>query len=319
MRLFGAHRIPGAADAGRSALSQGVGTCTEGPAPSRDAVGCVPGPLRVAVVTCRELPEPDNDETLLLEALARGGHRASLVPWDTGPLATEAFDVAVLRSTWNYYRAVDAFLRWIDDAATKARLVNSASIVHWNHHKRYLFDLVAQGVPIVPTTLLSAGAVPLDTPFTGDLIVKPAVSAGSYRTERFTENPAAARAFAQTLCNDGDVLVQPFMQSAESYGERSFVFIAGAFSHSIRKYPRYAGGVERVEAALDIDGQALEVAKRAVACAPEEPRYARVDMMRDGAGAFVVSELELIEPSLFFIHQPKAADAFVASLARAVG
>lgn len=40
----------------------------------------------------------------------------------------------------------------------------------------------------------------------------------------------------------------------------------------------------------------------------EPPLYARVDWLRDAAGALRLTELELVEPSLFFRHGPASAD-----------
>jgi hypothetical protein len=42
--------------------------------------------------------------------------------------------------------------------------------------------------------------------------------------------------------------------------------------------------------------------------------YARVDLIRDRAGAPHVLELELIEPSLFFAHAPGSAERFATKI-----
>jgi len=53
----------------------------------------------------------------------------------------------------------------------------------------------------------------------------------------------------------------------------------------------------------------LQVAQAVLATIPcEMPLYARVDLIRDQAGAPVLLELELTEPSLFFAQAPGAAE-----------
>jgi hypothetical protein len=48
------------------------------------------------------------------------------------------------------------------------------------------------------------------------------------------------------------------------------------------------------------------------------PLYARVDLIRDDAGAPVLLELELTEPSLFFAHAAGAAERFTAVMLQAL-
>ena len=61
----------------------------------------------------------------------------------------------------------------------------------------------------------------------------------------------------------------------------------------------------------------LRVAESALAAIPYATPllYARVDLIRDGADAPCVLELELTEPSLFFVHGAGAAERFVAAIA----
>ena len=74
-------------------------------------------------------------------------------PWD-GPRA--AFDGAaavVIRSTWGYYRASDAFSDWAEAMAAARRLFNPIALVRWNLRKDYIGRLAAACVR-VPQTLL---------------------------------------------------------------------------------------------------------------------------------------------------------------------
>jgi hypothetical protein len=59
---------------------------------------------------------------------------------------------------------------------------------------------------------------------------------------------------------------------------------------------------------------ANELAQAALAAAPEEATYARVDIIRDDAGELAIMELELIEPALFLHLAPQANATFAAAV-----
>ena len=106
--------------------------------------------MHVGIVTCVELPEPDPDQQLLLDALQQAGLNAEMIAWDDTAADPGDYDVCVFRSCWNYHWFADAFRKWVDRAEQVTRLVNSARVVHWNLHKCYLRELDASGVPIIP-------------------------------------------------------------------------------------------------------------------------------------------------------------------------
>ncbi|MGE3171445.1 MAG: RimK family alpha-L-glutamate ligase [Planctomycetota bacterium] len=282
-------------------------------------------PIRAALITCRALPEPDFDEAPLLAALAAAGVRAVPVAWDDPTARLGDFDTAVLRSCWNYHEDPAAFARWIDATAAATRLLNPPAALRWNLHKGYLLELERRLVRIVPTALVRAdGVAPGAASFAAtmaargwdDAVVKPAISAGSARTRRFARaETAAAQAFLQDNLRRGDMLVQQFQPTVGTHGERSLVWIDGAFTHSIRKEPRFAGQDEAVTPAA-IEPADLAFAERVLAAAPLDLAYARVDLMHDADGAPMLSELELLEPSLFFPQCPPAAARFAAMVAR---
>ena len=106
---------------------------------------------RVAFVTCRELPEPDVDESLLLEAAGKAGLAAELAAWDDENVDWSAYDLAVVRSTWDYFEHETAFRAWIESTARLTRLMNPAGTMLRTVDKRYLLDLQSAGLPFVPT------------------------------------------------------------------------------------------------------------------------------------------------------------------------
>lgn len=287
--------------------------------------------MRIAIATCRSLPEPDPDEPALLSALAAAGYEAAAIAWDDGAGAFDGVDACLIRSTWNYYRKVDAFAAWIDAVGSKTRLLNPPRVVHWNMHKGYLRQLERGGAAIVPTEFLPRGhSADLAGMMTRlgwrDVVVKPAVSAGSFRTHRFPlDRVTEAQRTLDQLVTERDAMVQPFLPAVETEGERSLVWIDGAFTHAIHKHPRFSGQDEAVEladfdASLRATGQRVMDAVDRIGVFPlSELLYARVDLMPGAGGEWLLSELEVIEPSLFFLEYPPALERFVHAVGRRVG
>jgi glutathione synthase/RimK-type ligase-like ATP-grasp enzyme len=274
-------------------------------------------PVALRIATCKPLPEPDVDEAPLAAALAAGGFQAELVAWDDPSVDWDAPIPTILRSTWNYPLAIDAFLAWIDRASAAAPLINPPDIVRDNLRKRYLLGLAARGVPVVPTTLVERGqALDLAVIAAPSIVIKPEVGAGSLDTRRFAPADPAAQAHLAALTARGAALVQPYIASVEAYGERSLVWIDGELSHAIRKAPRFSGDGEQVAGPFPITAGERAVALAALAPIADRILYGRVDVAQDDAGQPMVMELELVEPSLFFAHQPGSADRYVAGLRR---
>ncbi len=287
--------------------------------------------MKLRVATCLTLPEVDPDEAPLAAALAAAGIDAALVAWDDPRVDWDAPIPTVLRSTWNYALDVTAFLAWIDRVSRAAPLWNPADIVRGNVHKRYLLELAARGVPVVPTVVIERGEAPgepkgsirdaLGTRLcsSGDrIVVKPEVGAGSLHTRVFSLEDAddAYRAHLATIGRHAAALVQPYLTSVETYGERSLVWIDGALSHAIRKAPRFWGDSESVTGPFPIADDERAVAEAALAPIAERILYGRVDLARDENDRPVVMELELVEPSLFFVRGPGSVERFVHGLVR---
>ncbi len=281
------------------------------------------------------------DDDLLLEAeLRRCGAQAARLPWDDPEVAWPGFDAVVIRSTWDYSRRREEFLAWAE--AIGERLHNPPRLVRWNSDKRYLADLAAAGIPAVETTFIAPGE-PIP-PLDGEVVVKPSISAGGRDTGRFGRRPGqAAEELVRRIHASGRVaMVQPYQASVDVQGETAVAFIAGEPSHALRKRavlrpdevaPVREDWVGAAEAMYDPDlvgpGSAaddeVELAAAVVADVRERfgatPLYARVDMVRDAAGAPIVLELEAIEPNLYFDHAPAAverlAEAIIAAAAPA--
>lgn len=284
--------------------------------------------LRIA--TCQPLPEPDPDEAPLRAALAARGVPTRMVAWND-PQEDWSGGCTLIRSTWNYVHHVDAFAHWIDQVSGSGILWNPADLLRGNLHKGYLLQLAAHGVPVTPTVLIERGArrrlnaIAAERQW-DDVVVKPAVGAGSFATHRLSD-PASAQA-AHTfdaLLAERDVLVQPYLKSVENHGERALVFIDGQFTHAVRKSPRFAADSEQVSEALPIADDERVVGERALIVATQlagvrtdQLLYGRVDVARDEFGRVVLMELELVEPSLFLLQSLPALDRFADAITRRV-
>jgi len=278
--------------------------------------------IDVALASCRVLPEPDPDEQPTLAALRGAGLRAEVLAWDDPAADFAAARLTVLRATWNYPDAPEAFAAWLERTARVSVLLNPLPVLKWNLHKRYLLELEAAGVPVVPTCLVARGE---DTTLASivaargweRVVVKPAISAGSRLTLcAGPDNAAEGEAHLRRLAAREDVLVQPYLPSVDGYGERALVCIDGELTHAVRKTPRFSGQDESVSAAQPIAPAEAEIALRALAVIPEPVLYARVDVAPDTDGRPVVMELELLEPSLFFPQNPAALERFVRAIQR---
>jgi len=280
----------------------------------------------VALVTWRELPELDPDDRPLAATLRARGHRVAIVAWDDPGFDWSKARLVLLRNPWDYYRRLEQFLAWTERVDAVTSLWNPPAVLRWNLHKGYLIELAEAGLPVVPTELVRRGS---DFDLAATLarrawprgVVKPAVSADSWETVVFDSGDlAAARTMIERRLPERDLLVQPFLESVESDGERCLVFLDGALSHAVRKNPitrggRWAGLPEGTPVAADDDE--LEVARRVLAAAPAaDLLYARVDLVRDAAGAPRLLELELAEPTLFLADHPAGLERLVAGIER---
>jgi glutathione synthase/RimK-type ligase-like ATP-grasp enzyme len=269
--------------------------------------------LDVALVTEAAMPDGWVDDHLLAGAIAQRGASVGFVCWDDPSVQWASVGIAVVRSTWDYFHRVDAFLAWADWVDQATRLINPAATLRWNAHKGYLLELAASGVPVVPTTLVRRGEHHVLA--AGRWVIKPAVSAGANRTMR---DPTQSDLDA--LAATTDVLVQPYLPSIE-HGEVSVVCIDGEPRHAVRKVPSAGDYLSQEHLGatvtpIPIDAVHRELAHAALAAAPGSPAYARVDLLDHGDDAPVLMELELIEPTLWFEHGPATVAAFADLLTR---
>lgn len=295
---------------------------------------------RVALLRCGKLPSfvdweiPNLDELfgeddLLLEGFETRGFQASPVVWNQPNIDWSRFDVALIRSTWDYLDEREQFLRVLSQIeASSCRLFNPLSVVRWNLDKRYLFDLEKWGIPIIPTHLLSR-IEPDDiknlllNKQAQAAVVKPTIGLGgsySYRVSLDDLDDFVTKLRANRP--EHDYLIQPFIENVLTEGEWSYIFFNGQLSHVLLKKPApgdyrvqgiYGGTIQVAEPSIEDRLQAEAV----MANLPFDLIYARLDFVRV-SGSLSVIEIELIEPIFSFNLVPESIARLVDTVSAAL-
>ncbi|MGH8117799.1 MAG: ATP-grasp domain-containing protein [Rhodanobacteraceae bacterium] len=312
----------------------------------------------IALVTARAARGTDPDMPPMLASLRAAGADAHEVAWDDDAVDWSRFNIALLRSTWDYFERVPEFLGWAERVSQQTRLLNPLDVIRWNTDKHYLVNLGRAGVAVVPGHFVEPGddpepavdefllqPVPLTQRFApdatrrlaptdkgggGDVVVKPAIGAGSRDAQRHARGARdAIIAHARRLLDaNRSVLLQPYFDRVDEHGETSLLFFDGAFSHAIGKGPLLQRGAQPTTALYAPETIAprkptpeeLALARRAVAAIPfpQPLLYARVDLVQADDGSPRVLELELVEPSVFVAHAEGAADRFARAIVQRV-
>lgn len=288
----------------------------------------------VLLASCAAAAGKDEDEPLLVAALAARGLTAAPADWADGGVDWGAAAAVVVRSTWDYAPRRDAFLAWAGRVEGATRLLNPAAVLAWNTDKRYLRELAGTGVPVVPTAWAEepgevAGAL---ARWPGDVVVKPVVSAGARDTVRFAPDArdAAAELARRVLAGGRAVMVQPYLERLDAEGETGLVYVDGAHSHAFGKGALLAGEAlgEGLYAEEEITPRTATPAQRELGDrvlgwvrerTGERPLYCRVDLVPGEDGAPQVIEVELTEPSLFLTTDDGAAARFAAAISARLG
>lgn len=269
---------------------------------------------RIVLATALDDPQVTASDRLYAEALTRRGFEVVGAPWDGPRAAFDGAGAVVMRSTWGYYRALEAFREWAEAVAAATRLFNPIGLVRWNLRKDYVGKLAAAGVRVPATRIVAREAAAIQKVFDElgwqRAVVKPATGASGHSVELLARD-----AIVETVPRlaAGDVLVQEFLPEI-AQGELSLIYFDGAFSHAIRKRPlegefrvnsRYGATRER-----EVPAHAVaEQGAAALRVLPEMPLYARVDgVVRNGV--LIVIEVEVLEPALFMEFDPPAAERF---------
>ena len=286
----------------------------------------------ILLVSARASGDLDEDMAPLVAALGAEGATPRVVCWDDPAVDWADSSIAVIRSTWDYTGRRDEFLDWARTVGSVTRLEHPAPVLDWNTDKRYLSDLAAAGVGIVPSTFFEPGT---DVVLAGggDQVVKPSISAGSRDTGRFGpgDSRAAHRLAGEIHGSGRTVLVQPYVPSVDDRGETALLYFAGEFSHAIGKGPLLAPGAspsralfatETISARvpttdeLDAGDRVIRALATIDGIGPSvsPALYTRVDLVRAEDGRQLVLEVEMCEPSVFLEFAEGAATRFARAI-----
>ena len=290
--------------------------------------------LNIALVTARPARGLDEDEPPLHLALQKAGCNVQIAEWDDAKVDWASFDIALLRSAWDYAERVSEFLAWVERASKLTHVLNPLPVVRWNTDKHYLAELGKAGVAVVPSVFIEPGADAsralqafLASYEHAELVVKPAIGAGSRDAARHRRGELGSTVahIRRLLDERRSVLLQPYLDRVDRDGETALMFFEGRFSHAIRKGPLLPPGGTATTGLFAPESitprvpgtDEMRLAEQVVAAIPfGTPLYARIDLIRDEKGVPCLLELELTEPSLFFAHAAESAERFTAAVLR---
>jgi len=259
------------------------------------------------------------EEDLLTKALEKHELKVVRKDWADPCFDWSTTKCAVFRTTWDYFDRFDEFKAWLKNVEDQTQFINPLSLIRWNMDKHYLQDLEDRGVRVIETIYLKKGETKslsslIEETGWKDVILKPTVAASARHTYKLSPENIADHEFifAELIANE-NLMLQPFQYNIATKGEVSFMVMGGKFTHAILKKAKsgdfrvqddFGGTVHNYKASQNEIVLAEDVVR---ACNPL-PAYARVDVMWDNEGELAVSEIELIEPELWFRKHPEAAD-----------
>lgn len=265
------------------------------------------------------------DDEHVIEPLYDLGWNVTTVSWRQTENPWKEFDAVIIRSTWDYWDDVPAFLRVLTQIDRESRLVNSLDTVRWNLEKTYLAELERRGIAVVPTLWPECVQPDSFAAFSeqlksDELVIKPVIGANGESAFRVSQADSEQRRAMICACfDDRRAMVQRFMPGILTEGEFSLFFFDGEYSHAILKIPAESEFRSQEEHGADIrsvvpEERLLLRGRQAVNALAEMPLYARVDFVRDEQGDFLVMELELIEPSMYLRMDPDAPQRFARAI-----
>lgn len=266
------------------------------------------------------LEAPGRD--MVLAAGPKHGLSIEVKYWDED---LTGFDAAIIRSCWDYHRDLDAFFAALErHERAGVRVFNPPAAVRWNARKTYLKDLGAAAIDTVWADQADARtiAAAFESLNADEIVVKPQVGAGSIGTIRLRRDMWREDDLADGP--EGAAMIQPFLRSIETEGERSLFWFGGEFSHAVRKVPNagtwLANQQDQTHFIAEAPPQsALAAAEAARGLAPKDLLYVRIDLVLGNDGTWRVIEIEAIEPYLFLDFAPEGADRFAGAIARVLG
>ncbi len=279
--------------------------------------------MKIAIATYSVEPNLRETDKNLISIFRQNNIIAEPVVWSDKQIQWTDYEYVIIRTTWDYFLNIDEFQIWLDNLSQQnVKIINSYKTIKANLHKFYLKELQNKGVQIIPTIFIDKteklNIKTLKDELWDKNIIKPATSAGSYMTKPFSKDEIIQiqQEYSNIACKT-DILIQPFMNEIVDFGEISMVFFNKKFSHSIQKTPKK--GDFRVQSIYEgiykpyyPSDELIKTAEFVLSCWDDKLMYARVDGVLSN-DKFLLMELELIEPDLYFEFNENAQKKFVES------
>lgn len=267
------------------------------------------------------------EDNLVKVALENEGLKVYRTNWDNTKFDWTSTKSILFRTTWDYFNRYSEFSRWLDYVSTKTMVINPTQLIRWNVDKHYLRDLQSKGVAVVPTYFIEPGESRtlkecVRAAGWGNTILKPAISGAARHTYKLNANNITEHEaiFTQLIAEEA-MLLQPFLTNILSKGEVAHMVMGGKYTHSVLK--RAKPGDFRVQDDFggtihDYHPNAAEIKfiENVMSKIDPIPAYGRVDVIWDNDDNLVVSELELIEPELWFRRNHSAAESLAQTVRR---
>ena len=259
-----------------------------------------------------------NEDGLVMDGLEKLNLRTIKKDWNDTKFNWSSTKSAIFRSTWDYFDQFSSFRNWLDLVKDECYLINPYEQINWNLDKHYLLDLQKLDLPIVESIFVSKKTqLNLETISKSknwkDIVIKPTISGAARHTYHLKNDEI--KKFQDkwlSLTNNEDFMVQEFQKNILSTGEIAVMLFGGEYSHSVLKKAKkgdfrvqddFGGTVEKINPSLEI----IELAEKTVKSLKTIPFYGRVDIIFDNGNNPVISELELIEPELWFRFKEESA------------
>lgn len=260
------------------------------------------------------------EDSILFEEIKKLGLKVGRKDWNDENFIWNNTKLAIFRSTWDYFDKIIEFTSWIKSNKSKTTFLNSYELIRWNINKSYLNELKENNINIAKTKFINKYNFTTlkelfhKTKFK-DAVIKPSISGAAKNTFKINLNNYLEHEnlFKNLIFNENsEMIFQEFLYSIYRNGEISLIVINGQFTHAIKKIAKK--GDFRVQD--DHGGKVInhiatkkeiEFAENCIKKCPFKPIYSRVDIIYDNNNEISLSELELIEPELWFRKNRRSA------------
>ncbi len=282
---------------------------------------------QLVFATSKNLHEPES-EKILRNQLTSLGHQVKLFPWNGDQTPFFEAELVILRTCWDYYKQPKLFKDWLLNLQQhRIRVLNPIEMVLWNFEKTYLIELQEAGFLVPETYIVDAYDLPKIEQKMAQLnweqaVLKPVSGQSGHYLQLLKRREACTWSTSQAP--QKEALLQAFEPKITSLGETLLIFIAGEFSHAIRRVlpkgewksnSQYGSSLK----ISTVNPKIIEQAHLILQYVSQKfsstmPLYVRIDGIIAEGDLFSLMEVELIEPNLGFQLAPSGALSFAKSV-----